>query len=46
MSEKPKHRSEERRRSVRVLLCIPIRVLGESSAGQPVGEVAETPAVS
>ncbi len=46
MSEKRKDRSEERRRSVRVLLRIPVRVLGESSAGQPVDEVAETLAVS
>ena len=46
MSEKPKHRSEERRRSVRVLLRIPVRVRGESRAGQPVDEAAETLAVS
>ncbi len=31
---------------MRVLLRIPVRVLGESSAGQPVDEVAETLAVS
>ena len=46
MNKKRKGRSEEQRQSVRVLLRIPIRVLGESSAGQPVDEVAETLAVS
>lgn len=46
MNKKRKGRSEERRRSVRVLLRIPIRVLGESRTGQPVDEVAETLAVS
>ena len=46
MNKKRRGRSEERPRSVRVLLRIPIRVLGESSAGQPVDEVAETLAVS
>ncbi len=46
MNKKQKGRSEERRRSVRVLLRIPIRVRGESRTGQPVDEAAETPAVS
>ncbi len=46
MNKKRKGRPEERRRSVRVLLHIPIRVLGERSAGQPVDEVVETLAVS
>ena len=32
MDKKRKGRSEERRRSVRVLLRIPVRVLGESQA--------------
>lgn len=46
MNKKRKGRSEERRRSVRVLLRIPVRVLGENSAGQLVDEGAETLAVS